>query len=102
MATQEIYLRNESETEARGPFNIEQVSSLADAGQVNAETLIYDPATEQWLALSAHADLMAAARDDAQLILETDPELSGKRGAALRVLLYLFERDAVVSTLRSG
>ena len=42
------------------------------------------------------------ARDDARLILGTDPDLEGPRGAALRVLLYLFERDAAVKYLRSG
>jgi hypothetical protein len=60
MATQEIYIRNETETEARGPFNIEQISSLAEAGQVTAETLVYDATTEQWVALSANPDLLAA------------------------------------------
>ena len=60
MATQEIYIRNESETEARGPFNIEQVSSLVDAGQVTPETLVYEAATEQWIALRANPELMAA------------------------------------------
>ncbi|PKU23250.1 ATP-dependent DNA helicase RecG [Telmatospirillum siberiense] len=52
--------------------------------------------------LAQHGDLLATARDDARLILETDPELQGARGKALRTLLYLFERDAVVKTLRSG
>jgi ATP-dependent DNA helicase RecG len=52
--------------------------------------------------LAAHGDLLAAARDDARLILERDPELSNPRGNALRTLLYLFERDAAVKTLRSG
>jgi len=52
--------------------------------------------------LAVHADLLAAARDDAKLILEMEPDLDGKRGPALRVLLYLFERDAAVSFLRSG
>lgn len=60
MATKEIYLRNATDTEARGPFNLEQVTSLADAGQVTAETLIYDATTEQWVALRADAELMAA------------------------------------------
>jgi hypothetical protein len=60
MAMQEIYLRNASDTEARGPFNVEQVTSLADAGQVTAETLIYDAATEQWVTLGSNAELMAA------------------------------------------
>ena len=52
--------------------------------------------------LSIHGDLLAAARDDANLILARDPELSSHRGASLRVLLYLFERDGAVHTLRSG
>ena len=61
MATQEIYIRNQTDTEARGPFNVEQISSLAEAGQVTAETLVYDSTTEQWVALSANPELMAAA-----------------------------------------
>ncbi len=52
--------------------------------------------------LAVHGDLLATARDDARLILDKDPELAGERGAALRVLLYLFERDAAVKYLRSG
>ena len=52
--------------------------------------------------LSLHADLLAAARDDALLILDRDPELESVRGQALRTLLYLFERDAAVKYLRSG
>jgi ATP-dependent DNA helicase RecG len=52
--------------------------------------------------LARHGDLLEAARDDARLIMERDPGLSGERGRALRVLLYLFERDAGVKTLQSG
>jgi ATP-dependent DNA helicase RecG len=52
--------------------------------------------------LAAHADLLAAARDDAKLILSRDPELKSPRGEALRVLLYLFERDEAVRLLRTG
>ncbi|CAA7617418.1 ATP-dependent DNA helicase RecG [Candidatus Terasakiella magnetica] len=52
--------------------------------------------------LSIHGELLAAARDDSRLILDRDPELKTPRGEALRVLLYLFERDAAVRTLRSG
>jgi ATP-dependent DNA helicase RecG len=52
--------------------------------------------------LSVHGELLAAARDDAALVLDKDPELHGERGRALRVLLYLFERDAAVRYLRSG
>jgi ATP-dependent DNA helicase RecG len=52
--------------------------------------------------IAVHEDLLAAATDDARIILERDPELASERGQALRVLLYLFERDAAVQTLRSG
>ncbi|MGE4528958.1 MAG: ATP-dependent DNA helicase RecG [Rhodospirillaceae bacterium] len=52
--------------------------------------------------LAAHADLLAVARADAERILAMDPELAGARGDALRCLLYLFSRDSVVATLRSG
>jgi hypothetical protein len=60
MGTQEIYIRNATETEARGPFNARQVADLAEAGQVTAETLIYDAVTEQWVALNSNSELMAA------------------------------------------
>jgi ATP-dependent DNA helicase RecG len=49
-----------------------------------------------------HASLLQAARDDARLILELDPGLATPRGAALRHLLYLFERDEAVRLLRAG
>jgi ATP-dependent DNA helicase RecG len=52
--------------------------------------------------LEAHGPLMQMARDDAALILDRDSGLASDRGAALRVLLYLFERDAAVAYARSG
>jgi ATP-dependent DNA helicase RecG len=52
--------------------------------------------------IAAHADLLAAAHDDARLTLARDPDLKSSRGAALRVLLYLFGRDDAVRYLRTG
>ena len=52
--------------------------------------------------LTVHDGLLAAARDDAQLILNRNPGLRDERGEALRMLLYLFERDAAVRFIRSG
>ncbi len=52
--------------------------------------------------LAAHAELLQAARDDARLIVDRDPDLASERGAALRALLYLFRRDDAVRTLRAG
>lgn len=59
MATQEIYIRNETDTEARGPYGIEQLVSLAETGGITAETLVYDATAEQWVALGSKPELMA-------------------------------------------
>ena len=52
--------------------------------------------------LAAHTELIAVASDHAKLALSRDPELASPHGQALRMLLYLFERDAAVRYLRSG
>jgi len=52
MANQEIYIRGTEDKEARGPFAMEQLISLVEAGQVTTETYFYDATTEQWLLLS--------------------------------------------------
>ncbi|MGI9371942.1 MAG: ATP-dependent DNA helicase RecG [Hyphomicrobiales bacterium] len=52
--------------------------------------------------LTLHGELLAAARDDTTLILEQDPHLNSPRGAALRILLYLFERDEAIRLLSAG
>ncbi|MCA0200777.1 MAG: ATP-dependent DNA helicase RecG [Proteobacteria bacterium] len=52
--------------------------------------------------IMVHGDLLAAARDDAKLTIARDPDLETPRGQALRTLLYLFQQDEAVRTLRSG
>lgn len=52
--------------------------------------------------LAAHGELLQAARDDARLVIDRDPDLQSDRGTALRALLYLFRRDDAVRTLRAG
>lgn len=46
--------------------------------------------------------LMELARDDARLVMHTDPQLATERGVALRTLLYLMEREDSVRLLKSG
>ncbi len=48
MPTLEYYIRKPEETEARGPFSMEQLTSLAENGQVDDATLYYDAANETW------------------------------------------------------
>lgn len=82
MAPQEFYIRNESDTEARGPFNLEQLSSLAENGQVTDETVYYDSEAEKWVSVGSDAELKAQlfpekkkltvkARDDIKSLNET-------------------------------
>ena len=52
--------------------------------------------------LPEHQDLLETARDEARLQLARDPALKGKDAEALRVLLYLFERDDAVKLIRAG
>ncbi len=46
--------------------------------------------------------LLEAARDDAVLVLQNDPNLVSPRGHALRTLLYLFECDEAVRLIRAA
>ncbi len=48
------------------------------------------------------ARLLTLAHDDARLLIERDGGLTGERGEAARLLLYLFERDWGVQLLRGG
>jgi len=52
--------------------------------------------------LTFHSDLLELAQKEAKLILNKDPDLVTKRGEALRILLYLFQRDNAVQYLKSG
>lgn len=47
-------------------------------------------------------ELLAAAHDDARLLLAGDPELLSPRGEAIRTLLYLFECDEAVRLFRAA
>ncbi len=51
---------------------------------------------------AVHGDLLLAAKDDATMIVDRDPDLKTPRGEALRVLLYLFSRDDAIKLLRAG
>ncbi|MDR1694443.1 MAG: ATP-dependent DNA helicase RecG [Lactobacillaceae bacterium] len=52
--------------------------------------------------MSVHQNLLITADKDAKMILEKDINLKTPRGEALRILLYLFERDDAVKTYLAG
>lgn len=59
MATQEFYIRNATETEARGPFTHEHLISLSENGQITKDTLYYDAIKEQWTPVTDNPELVA-------------------------------------------
>jgi ATP-dependent DNA helicase RecG len=52
--------------------------------------------------LPEHQALLEAARDEARLRLARDPDLKGEHAEALKLLLYLFERDDAIKLMRAG
>jgi ATP-dependent DNA helicase RecG len=50
----------------------------------------------------AQEGLILMANRDATLLLEKDQLLAGPRGAAVRQLLQLFDKDAAMASLRAG
>jgi ATP-dependent DNA helicase RecG len=52
--------------------------------------------------LPAHDDLLQIASQDARRVADEDPKLESERGQAVRILLYLFDRDRAVGLLGAG
>jgi ATP-dependent DNA helicase RecG len=52
--------------------------------------------------LETQAALHRTAQDDARLLLATDPDLTGQRGQAMRILLYFLERERAIGMLSVG
>ncbi len=56
----------------------------------------------RFLSLDKDGDTLAAAKQEAAMALEEDPDLASKRGQLLRRLLSLFQLEDAVRYLRSG
>lgn len=52
--------------------------------------------------LQVHYHLLTTAAQDAKTILTLDPNLQSERGKALRILLYLFQKETEILTLKAG
>jgi len=52
--------------------------------------------------LEAQSALMAVAQSDARKLLSDDPEMTGPRGRAARVLLWLMEQDQAIRLISVG
>ncbi len=90
MATQEFYLRNASETEARGPFSSEHLLSLVENGQITKDTLFYDIHTEQWTRIGDNAEVSA-------LVFPEKKVLKIKARETVKTLNVQRENDAPIT-----
>ncbi len=60
MSTQEYYVRGINDTEARGPFSVEQLITLGETGRIDPETLYYNADTERWATIASSESLKEA------------------------------------------
>lgn len=54
----EYYIKQPDTDHARGPLSLEQLTSLAETGNVTEETLLYDEISEKWKPITAYAELL--------------------------------------------
>ena len=54
------------------------------------------------LDISQHEHLIKIANQDAKLILNKNPRLTGENGDLLKQLLYLFDQDKAITLIKSG
>src|SRR5690606_41179358 len=57
-AMQEFYIRKEGDEDSRGPFTLEQLASLIEAGQVDRQTFYYDSVAEKWVEIQSNPELV--------------------------------------------
>ena len=54
----EYYIRKEGDKETSGPYNLNQITSLIEAGKLDKETDIYDIDQELWITIEDNEELM--------------------------------------------
>ncbi len=59
MSQDEYFVRQPETVNASGPYSVEKLISLAEAGKINQETLYYDNEQDAWAPLESHAELYA-------------------------------------------
>lgn len=53
----DYYIRTPEQQESRGPFDLPKLLTLAEAGQINPNTLYYDEDREEWIPIALNAEL---------------------------------------------
>jgi hypothetical protein len=82
----EFYIRQREGGETRGPFNEEQMSSLADAGKITPETQVTDGSKSQWSVVGQNSALKA-------LLFPEQKKLGLKKGAAAQQNIQILNKS---------
>ncbi len=71
----EYYIRKEGDEEASGPYNLDQITSLIEAGKLDKEAYVYDIDKEEWIPIEENEELMDILYPKkTKLTLQTEPE----------------------------
>lgn len=71
----EYYIRKEGDEEAAGPYNLDQITSLIEAGKLDKEAYVYDIDKEEWIPIEDCEELMTVLfPKKTKLTLQTEPE----------------------------
>jgi hypothetical protein len=71
----EYYIRKEGDEEASGPYNLDQITSLIEAGKLDKEAYVYDIDKEEWIPIEENEELMDILYPQkTKLTLQTEPE----------------------------
>jgi len=56
----DYYIRSQEDNDSRGPFDLPKLQTLAEAKQINENTLYYDEEKEEWVPIGLNEELKAA------------------------------------------
>lgn len=75
----EYYIRREGDEDSSGPFDIDQISSLMEAGKLDPSAYYYDIETESWATISSNEELMDTLFPKKRKLSLRTPELEAER-----------------------
>jgi hypothetical protein len=71
----EYYVRKKGDEEASGPYNLDQITSLIEAGKLDKEAYVYDIDKEAWIPIEENEELMEILYPQkTKLSLQVEPE----------------------------
>jgi hypothetical protein len=109
---QEFYIRKSEDADARGPFSMEQLSSLAETGQLDLQTTYYDVDKEEWLQIGANDSLRTSLFPEKRKLkmkpkeviqtINQDPALAGKKDKPITVVDMLDAAEGLTDDAHVG